>query len=97
MVRPLAAAAARPSPAAAVDLRDLLDLPEIDKPAETVAPAAKPPPETSDAVLAPRKTVRIIRGDKLSEVTFGDEAAGPPEGGAPAVRPGDASPAKAPN
>lgn len=97
VVRPLAAAATRPSPAAAVDLRDLLDLPEIDEPAETVAPAATPPPETSDAVLAPRRTVRIIRGDKLSEVTFGDEAAGPPEGGASAARPGDASPAKAPN
>ena len=79
-VRPLAAAAALEGVEEAATLRKLLDLPEPEpeQQPEAVAPA-EPAPET--AVLeTPPRTVRVIRGTKVSVETFGDDAAGLPEG-----------------
>ena len=99
VVRPLAAATGPRSPADAVDLRKLLDVPEPEEPAQSVepAPVATPASETRQTVLMPRRAVRIIRGSEVSEEVFSDESGDPSDGSATAAAPGDASPPQSRN
>ena len=79
VVRPIVAAAVPRDPADAVDLRALLDLPE---------PENAEPEETPKAELTqPPRSVRIVRGSKVSEEVFGEVSAGPAGGTAPADPP----------
>lgn len=92
VVRPIAAEAAPRGAGDAVDLRALLDLPEPEPPATPERDAT--PAETPNAELAPPpRTVRIVRGGKVSEEVFGDAAGGAPGGIAPAATPGAGLPA----
>ena len=75
-VRPLAPAAAPQGGVAAATLGDLLDLPEPEAAPETEAAPAPPP-----------RTVRVIRGARVSVETFGGEPGEPPEV-SPAPQPG---------
>ena len=78
-----------------VNLRQLLGDPlsELaERPRETSAPAASAQPvsERHEPALAPSKTVRVIRGSKLTEQTFSDSTGPRTNALSPAAAPGPA-------
>lgn len=93
-VRSLAARAETAS-GEVVDLRQLLGDPlseRAERPRETSAPAAPAQPisELREPASAPSKTVRVIRGDKLTRQTFADPAGPHANALPPAAVPGSA-------
>ena len=90
VVRPIAAAAVPRDPADAVDLRALLDMREPEKPED-----AEPP--KTELTPPPPRSVRIVRGSKVSEEVFGEVSAGSPGATAPVVPAGARLPARGRN